>query len=289
MAFDELMGLTNRLLANAIALSAVSARLRLDELGAEGDPAVRAQLDRVTEALGIHSQLDELGPEERAVLASFARSYLAQALDLVDEPARRGAWSHDDPILLTAQGSASAVVATLITNLGLVPPGARILDVGTGVAGIATAFCELHPDATVVGIDPWKPALAIARERVASASLDPRITLVEAAIGDFYDPDGFDLAWLPSFFIPEDVLDHAIERIHELLRPGAAIVVGVTFADESNVLESVTDDLMTVRSGGSVLDAASAVHKLERAGFEGAHEVERTWNPPLRFVVGRRD
>ena len=288
MAFDELMGLTNRLLANAIALSAVSARLRLDELGTEGDPAVRAQLDRVTEALGIRSQLDELGPEERAVLASFARSYLAQALDLVDDPARKGAWSHDDPILLTAQGSASAVVATLITNLGLVPENARILDVGTGVAGIATAFCELHPDATVVGIDPWKPALAIARERVASAKLDPRITLVEAAIGDFYDPDGFDLAWLPSFFIPEDVLDHAIERIHDLLRPGGAIVVGVTFADESNVLESVTDDLMTVRSGGSVLDAAGAARKLEHAGFEGAHEVEKSWNPPLRFVVGRR-
>ena len=288
MAFDELMGLTNRLLANAIALSAISARLRLDELGAEGDPAVRAQIDRVTESLGVHSQLDELAPHERAMLAAFARSYLAQALDLVDDPARKGAWSHDDPILLTAQGSASAVVATLIEDLGLVPANARILDVGTGVAGIAIAFCELHPDATVVGIDPWTPALAIARERVASAELDSRITLVEAAIGDFHDPEGFDLVWLPSFFIPEEALDDAIARIHDLLRPGGAVVVGVTFAGESNALESVTDDLMTVRSGGSVLDAPSAVRKLEDAGYEGAHEVEKRWNPPLRFVVGRR-
>jgi len=288
MAFDELMGLTNRLLANALALSAVSARLRLDELGAEGDPAVREQLDRVIEELGVHTKLETLEPGERAVLYAFSRSYLAQALDLVDDPARQGAWSHSDPILLSAQGSASAVVATLITNLGLVPPNARILDVGTGVAGIATAFCELHPDATVVGIDPWKPALAIARKRVASANLDPRITLVEAAIGDFYDAEGFDLAWLPSFFIPDDVLDHAIERIHELLRPGGAIVVGVIFADEASPLEAVTDALVTVRSGGSVLGADDAVGKLDRAGFANAHEVERDWNPPLRFVVGRR-
>jgi hypothetical protein len=82
------MGLTNRLLANALALSAVSARLRLDELGAEGDPAVRAQLDRVSDVLGVREQLDSLEEGERAVLLAFARSYLAQGLDLVDQITR---------------------------------------------------------------------------------------------------------------------------------------------------------------------------------------------------------
>jgi len=288
VAFDEVMGLTNRLLAQGLGLSAIAARLRLDELGAQGDPAMREQLDRVLAELGIREQLGELTESERAVALSFARSYLAQGLDLVDDPTRPSAWSHSDPVLLQAQGSASAVVATLLRELGIAQPGSRILDVGTGVAGLATALCRLLPDATVVGIDPWIPALELARRNVADAGLDARVTLVEATVQDFEDRDGFDLAWLPSFFVPRAVLDDAVGRIHGLLRTGGRIVVGVAFADENDPLGAATDDLMTVRSGGSVLDPAGAVALLERAGFAHVEEVERTWNPPLRFVVGTR-
>jgi hypothetical protein len=65
-------------------------------------------------------------------------------------------------------------------------------------------------------------------------------------------------------------------------------VVGVTFADDSDRLAAVTADLMTVRSGGSVLEAPHAAELLNRAGFDGVREIERTWNAPLRFVVGAR-
>lgn len=286
MAFDELMGLTNRLLGHALALSAVSARLKLDELGETGDPALRAQLDRVLDELGVADQVAALEPGERAVILAFSRSYLAQGLDLVDDPTRPSSWSHTDPVLLQAQGSASGIVATLLTNLGLVEDGARILDVGTGVAGIAIAFCKLLPNATVVGIDPWEPSLALARANVAEAGLQDRVQLVAAGVQELEDDEGFDLAWLPSFFIPEPVLEPAIQRLHGLLRPGGRLVVGVTFADESDRLAAVTDGLMTVRSGGSVVDTPTAAGLLRRAGFDGVHEIERTWKPPLRFVVG---
>jgi len=288
MAFDELMGLTNRLLANALALSAVAARLELDVRGESGEPALRRQLDRVSDELGIGDQLAALDPGERAVLLAFARSYLAQGLDLVDDPTRASSWSHTDPVLLRAQGSASGVVATLLTDLGLVEDGARILDVGTGVAGIAIAFCRILPGATVVGIDPWKPSLALARANVEDAGLADRVRLVDALVQEFDDPAGFDLAWLPSFFIPEPVLGPALEQLRDLLRPRGRIVVGVTFADESDRLAAVTDDLMTVRSGGSVIAPGTASDLLRRAGFDDVHEIERTWNPPLRFVVGTR-
>ena len=288
MAFDELMELTNRLLASALALSALAARVRLDQLGEEGDPALRTQLDRVLDELGVREQLDTLADGERAVLLSFARSYLAQGLDLIDDPTRPSTWSHSDAVLLQAQGSASAVVATLLSDLGLTSPGARILDVGTGVAGLATAFCRVVPDATVVGLDPWPPALELARKNVSEAGLESRVSLVETTIQDFEDTEGFDLAWLPSFFVPEAVLDDAVRRVRELLRPGGRIVVGARYADESDPIAWATDDLMTVRSGGSVLDPAAAIAKLEVNAFDEVHEVERTWNPPLRFVVGTR-
>ena len=288
MAFDELMGLTNRLLTSAQGLAAMTAALRLAELGEEGDPAVRAQLDRVTETLGVREQLAGLEAGERAVLVAFSRSYLAQALDLVDDPTRKGAWSHGDPVLLQAQGSASAVVAQLISQAGLGSPGARILDVGSGVAGLSIAFCRTFPESTVVGIDPWPPAMTLARRNVAEAGLDSRITLVETTVQDYEDNEGFDVAWLPSFFIPETVLDDAVARVLVLLRTSGTIVVGVTYADETDPLGAAADDLFTVRSGGSILDPARASALLVRTGFADVRELDRTWNPPLRFVVGRR-
>ncbi len=288
MVFDKLMGLTNRFLSSAQALAAMSAHLRLAELGVTGDAAVRVQLDRVLDELGVRKELDELDAGERSVLLSFARSYLSQAVDLIEDPARASGWSHSDAVLLQAQGSASAVVATLISEAGLGSPGARVLDVGTGVAGLATAFCKVFPDATVVGIDPWAPSLAIARLNVASAGLDSRVTLVDTTIEDFEDADGFDLVWLPSFFIPESVLDGAVTRVFELVQAGGTVVVGVRFTDETDPVMAAADDLFTVRSGGSVLDPAQAILRLERAGFADVHEVPRTWNPPLRFIVGRR-
>ena len=288
MAFQELMGISNRLLTNAQALAALTARLRLDELGIEGDPAVRAQLDRVIEALGAEQHIQELDDGERSVAVSFARSYLAQALDLLEDPARAGSWNYADPVLLQAQGSSSALVARLIADSGLGAADARILDVGTGVGGLAVAFATTFPESTIVGVDPWEPALALARERVASAGLDGRITLLSQTVQELEDPDGFDLVWLPSFFIPEAVLDPALARIETLMRPDATLVLGLYDATDDGSLASAVHGLFTVRAGGSVVYPEDALARLRRAGFDDVRELERDWDAPLRLVVGRR-
>jgi SAM-dependent methyltransferase len=288
VAFEELMRLSNRLLTNAQGLAALAARLRLDELGLEGDPAVRPQLERVVDALGVREHLDGLDEGERSVLLSFTRSYLAQAIDLVEDPGRPGEWSYSDPVLLEAQGSASAVVARLIAEAGLGTPGARILDVGTGVGGLAVALATTFPGSTVVGIDPWEPALVLARERIAATGLDERVAVLPVTVQELEDVDDFDLAWLPAFFIAERFLDEAIARIHAILRPGATVVVGIPGGADEESLASAVDDLFTVRSGGSVLSPEDALARLRRAGFAETWEVERTWDAPLRLLVGRR-
>lgn len=279
------MGLTNRLLTSADALAAMTARLRLMELGQEGDPAVRAELDRVADALGSRELYDALDERERAIVIAFSRSYLRQALDLVDNPARAPGWSYTDPVLLQAQGSASAAVAHLLSRAGIGSPDARILDVGTGVAGLAIALCSTYPESTVVGLDPWEPSLAMARTNVAAADLASRITLLDTGIQDFDDPDGFDLVWLPSFFVPESVLNRAIARIHDLLRPGGTVVVGTTQSDERS-LDAAVDDLRTIRSGGSAIGATDAKARLERAGFADVREPDLGMDAPLGLVAG---
>jgi SAM-dependent methyltransferase len=288
MAMEEAMALTNRLLTQAQALGAVTAYLRLAKAGHEANPVLQARLERIVDLLGVREALDALTDQERAVVTSFARSYLHQALELMEKPDRPNAWSHSDPTILQAQGSASAVVATLIANAGLGRAGIRILDIGTGVAGLAIAFCRTFPDSTVVGLDPWEPALALARANVSKADLNARITLHGIPIQTFEDSDGFDLVWLPSFFIPEAVLDDAFQRVRGFLRPGGCLVVGIIEGPE-DPLAGAVDAMITVRSGGSVLEPEEAIERLERAGFSHVREVDRAWQAPLRLVVARKE
>ncbi|HXK33963.1 MAG TPA: class I SAM-dependent methyltransferase [Dehalococcoidia bacterium] len=287
MAIERAMALVTELLTQAQALAAVTARMRLDELGVSGEPAQREQLDRVVEKLGAAEHLEDLTPDERAIVVAFARSYMRQALDLIDEPERVGSWSHTDATLLQAQGKASAAVASLALEAGVGKPDARILDIGTGVAGLAIAFSSVFPASTVVGIDPWEPSLELARQNVADAGLDSRIMLRAATVEAFDDPDGFDLVWLPSFFIPERVMDEALRTVRRVLRPGGEVMVGVLDGPDDS-LAGIIDALVTVRSGGALLTPADAVARLQRAGFAEAREVERTWKAPLRLAVGRR-
>lgn len=221
----DAMILAARLLTQAQALAAVAAKLQLEDQSG-GDPELRRHLDRVVDALGATEILADLTPRERAVVAGFARSYLRQAVEMVEDPVRPGAWTHTDAPLLQAQGRASEAVATLLAEAGLGRPGARILDVGTGVARLAIALTETFPDSTVVGLDPWEPALELARANVAEAGLESRITLVPTAVDAYDDADGFDLTWLPTFFIPEKMLDDALAGIRRLTRPGGVVVVG---------------------------------------------------------------
>jgi precorrin-6B methylase 2 len=287
MAMEAAMALVNRLLAQAQALAAVTAYLRVAEGGEEVDPALRTQLERVVGLLGTREAFDALSAQERAVVIAFARSYLHQALELMDEPARPSAWSHSDPTILQAQGAASAIVARIIAGAGIGRPGIRILDIGTGTAGLAIAFCEAFPDSTVVGLDPWEPALTLARVNISNAGLERRISLCGLPIQEFDDPDGFDLVWLPSFFLPEVALQDAFTRMHGFLRNAGSIVVGVVEGTE-DPLAGAIDAMITVRSGGTVLEPDEAVIRLRSAGFTDVREIERSWQAPLRLVLAQR-
>ncbi len=287
VALDELMKMTAQLVSQAEALAALGARLRLDQQGETGDPFVRKYLDRVITAMGADELIADLTDEQRAIASGVILAMQRQSLDLLEDPARPGAWTYTETSVLQSQGNGSAMLASLMAGAGLGKPDARILDVGAGVGALSIAFCGAFPASMVVGLEPWEPSMALARANVTAAGLDDRISLRAQLIEECDDTDGFDLLWLPSPFLREAILDTAIARAFELARPGAEIVLGAYGGPEEPLTRALAD-LRAARGGGTPLTADDAISRLQRGGFVEVREVGRTWNAPIRFFVGCR-
>jgi len=285
--FNELLALTSRLLTQAESLAALVARLKLDAAGERGDPEVTAQLDRVMDVIGAAELSANLDERERTAVIGHATTMLRQAMELIEDPLRPGGWFYSDPQIIQGQGASSAVVAQMLAGAGIGTPDARILDIGTGVGALAVAFCRAFPNSTVVGIDPWELSLELARQNVAAAGLVSRITLRQTRIEAFEDDDGFDLVWMPVIFLSGAILEEAVRRAVEAMRPGAEIVLG-RYTGSDDPLAGALGDLRTIRSGGTLLGPTDTHALLEDAGLVDVREIERTWPAPLGLTAGRR-
>jgi 2-polyprenyl-3-methyl-5-hydroxy-6-metoxy-1,4-benzoquinol methylase len=171
---DELMAEVGRLVASAEALAALGARLRADAEGIGLDPAVAIALDRAVSELNL----------DLMIAAMYARAFLRQALDLLEDPGRAPGWSYEDPVILLSLGHASASIAAIIARLAptldgldaaLERDGAVFCDVGAGVGALSIALCRTWPRLRVVGLEPWPPSLRIAEQEVSAAGLSDRI------------------------------------------------------------------------------------------------------------------
>jgi len=296
MAYDQMMGVTAPLIAGAEAAAALAARMKLDATGEAGDPDVRAALDRVVAALAVPGLFEDLDNAQRQATVGTVTSFLKQALELIENPGRARGWVYTDPIVLQTQGQSSGAVPPLIARIApsldgldeaLARGGARVLDIGSGVATLSVSCCRVWPAVSVVGLDPWEPAMNIATANVVAAGLQDRITLRPIGIEDLTDTDVFDLAWIPAPFLSRSVLETGIPIVVRSLRPGGWLVLG-RYAAPREALAQALADLRTVRGGGAVLSDEEAVALLERGGLAKVHAVPSDWSAPIRFVAGQR-
>jgi 2-polyprenyl-3-methyl-5-hydroxy-6-metoxy-1,4-benzoquinol methylase len=166
-------------------------------------------------------------------------------------------------------------------------PGATFLDVGVGVAELSMEMARLWPGLRIVGLDPWEPSLTLARENVKRAGLTDRIELRPQRAEEMTDVEAFDLAWLPTLFIQEQVMTTIVERLRSSLRPGGWLL----FAMFNQSLDPVTTALARLRTalwGGRPWTPAEAEALLNQAQFV---EVSTLPSPPhalIAMVVGRR-
>ncbi len=127
-------------------------------------------------------------------------------------------------------------------------------------------MARLWPSLNVVGIDPWAPSLALARENVRRAGLTDRIQLLEQAVEDLSDTNAFDLAWIPSAFMPEKVIPAACEHVHRALRPGGWLLFAMANPGTDPVTASLVR-LRTVLWGGCVMLPSQVETLLSQTGL----------------------
>ena len=219
-------------------------------------------------------------PPMRAVLGGEIRSALMQAMAFLDtstEARPLGGWRHTSPELLQAQGDSSAMFAPafkthFVAAMGdlaarLERPGARFLDVGVGVASLTIAMCRSWPTLHAVGVDTFDVPLGLARTNVERAGLAHRVELRQLAVEDLRDEESFELAWVPSVFVPSPVLAAAVARGCVSLRPGGWMLFPIGgFAGDDERARSVFA-LICDLWGGPVLAIAEAERLLKEAGF----------------------
>lgn len=209
-----------------------------------------------------------------------------------------GGWAAQSDEVLLNQGRASAAtgraladkVVPRLTGLAerLAAPGARILDVGTGVAALATVLAERFPQATVAGIDVLDRVLRLARAELAAvpAVVADRVTLRQQDVAELAERDAYELVWLPAPFLSEQALASALPRLAGALVPGGWLVAGTNPASEEPLLRSV-GRWVAVRNGGNSYDTAAMTAAVESAGLGEARTFPTVPGGPV-LVAARR-
>ncbi len=107
--------------------------------------------------------------------------------------------------------------------LGTAP---RVLDLATGTGDLAVDIARMHPDATVIGLDPSRQMLAIALRKLVSRGLADRVTLVRGDAQHLpYRDAEMDAATI-AFGI-RNVPDRlaALREMARVVRPGGRVAV----------------------------------------------------------------
>jgi phosphoethanolamine N-methyltransferase len=119
----------------------------------------------------------------------------------------------------------AATTADLCARLGSsLRPGARVLDVGSGIGGAAFHLAEAH-GAKVTGIDLAEEMVTIALERATQLGISES---VEFLLGDVLETsfaEPFDIIWSRDAFmhIPDKL--KLFTRLHQLLAAGGRLVI----------------------------------------------------------------
>jgi precorrin-6B methylase 2 len=276
-------------------LAALTTALNARASGVPIEPGVAAAVAEIIDALGVGALIENLSHTElRAVLGEL-RTFAATDASLVNGSSRPG-WTSTDAVLLQAAGDVSSELPRAIqqnllprlTGLGerLATRGARFLDIGAGVAALSIQMALTWPELGVVAVEPWAPAVELARQNRRAAGLESRIELREQPAEQLGDEHVFDLAWVASLFIPETAFVEILRRVKRALHPGAWLLLPV-LKDRETLALSVAR-LRTAVWGGTALGMRALQTLLGELGFAEVQTVSSSPASSTALLAARR-
>lgn len=297
MNVEDVRGLIARLgtSANALLVVGLALQARIDR--PPTDAALDERVDDVLELLGIRGVVDDLPETDSASLLAGIRTDLFTAATALRGTSPVSGWTHVKADLLQSAGDVSAGFPRLLmTRIApqlegladrLASPDAAFLDVGVGVAALSIAMARQWPRLHVVGVDPCGPAIMLGRRNVQIAGLAGQIDLREAAAEDLSETNAFDLAWIPSLFIPQRSIARIVERVARSLRPGGWLLFAA-INPGSEPLATAINSFRATLWGGSVLDTDAVRVLLTNVGLADVRLLPSSPAATVAFAVGRR-
>jgi predicted O-methyltransferase YrrM len=252
----------------------------------------RAAAQAVVQARGLDG-IAGLSTQEAAGVAAQAAAPVHQVAALLHGQGQLWATQSDEA--LRAQGHASAQAAAAFATLGVpilaglkeaFDGGARMLDVGTGVAAMAVAYAEVFPRLTVVGIDVLPRVLALAQQTVNESAVSDRVILREQDISALDEEDTYALVWLPAPFLPEPALRAGVVRTVVALRPGGWVMLGHGKYG-GTAIDDAVGRFKTIAYGGTALDDEQAEDMLASAGLIEVRTIPTPHGAPA-ITLGRK-
>lgn len=205
-----------------------------------------------------------------------------------------GGWNYDDPLLLNSIGKFSAAGIPMLMKMNFpdVPgleqsisqPGARLLDVGSGVGEGTAAVAKAFPESIVVGVDGKADANAMAQALFKEQSLEARCSVKECWLQDLDRKEPFDFVWMPVTFFSTSDLKAATPVALQLLKPGAFLLAAGWNA-HGDTPPMAQARLKAFLWGDNDRNQETTKAIFVDAGFEIAHE---KLLGPVGLIIARR-
>ncbi|WP_167480828.1 SAM-dependent methyltransferase [Mesorhizobium waimense] len=281
--------------ANALAALGLAMEARVQDKPLDSDTARR--IEAVLGEFGVSGIVADASAAELAPVLAGIRVDLLSAVKLLSQPSADGETRRLEASMRQAFGDVSAGFPALLKRSiapqleGLLErleaPGAAFLDIGVGVGVLSVSMLRQWPNLRAVGIDPLPDAIAQARSNIKAAGLRHRIELRIGLGQEIIDEDAFDLAFVPSAFIPDPQVRAIVARCRTALRPGGWLLLAM-INPGPDALGAALARFRTTLWGGTVFENGEAEALVEQCGYADTRLLPGPAGAPITFVAGRK-
>ena len=129
--------------------------------------------------------------------------------------------------------------------------------------------------------------MVLASGKIANHGLDLRIDLRAGSGEDLADTALYDMAWVPSAFIPEAAIPAILDRVQAALKPGGWLIFAM-IRRAPDALATATTRFRTAVWGGSLLPFDAVAAAMQRVGLSSVRLLDGPAHSTIGMVAAQR-